>query len=67
MSAGFFAILGVLLGSISTYWVQNRMAARAEGFETQERLRRERMDAYSAFAASAIGRTPWPNQPVVPT
>jgi hypothetical protein len=30
------------------------MAGRAEDFATRERLRRERMDAYSAFAASAM-------------
>lgn len=54
MSAGIFAIAGVILGSVSTYLVQNVMARRAERFATRERLRRERMDAYSAFAAEAM-------------
>lgn len=54
MSGGVFAIVGVILGSVSTYLVQNLMARRAERFATQERLRRERMDAYCAFAADAM-------------
>ena len=54
MSPGIFAIVGVLIGSIATYLVQNLMARRAESFERQERLRRERMEVYSAFAAEAM-------------
>ncbi|WP_156384251.1 hypothetical protein [Marmoricola sp. Leaf446] len=54
MSAGIFAIVGVALGSALGYFGQRLMAGRAEEFARRERLRRERMDAYSAFAASAM-------------
>lgn len=54
MSAGIFAIVGVALGSLLTYAVQSRMARRAEDFATRERLRQERMDAYSALAADTM-------------
>ncbi len=54
MSGGIFAIIGVVLGSVLTYLVQNLMARRAEDFATRERHRRERMDAYSTFAADAM-------------
>lgn len=54
MTVGIFAIVGVVLGSVSTYLVQTLMAGRAEDFAMRERLRRERMDAYSAFAAAAM-------------
>lgn len=54
MSTGIFAVIGVALGSLLTYVVQDRMARRAETFATRERLRQERMDAYSAFASDSM-------------
>lgn len=54
MSSGIFAIIGVALGSALTYLVQSHMARRAEDFAQRERLRRERMDVYSAFAARTM-------------
>lgn len=54
MSSGIFAIIGVALGSVLTYLVQDRMARRAEDFARRERLRRERMDVYSTFAAGTM-------------
>jgi hypothetical protein len=54
MSTGIFAIVGVMLGSALGYFGQRLMAGRAEDFATREHLRRERMDAYSAFAAGAM-------------
>lgn len=54
MISGLFAIVGVALGSVLTYVVQSRMARRAEDFALSERLRRERMDAFTAFAAEAM-------------
>lgn len=54
MSSGVFAIIGVVLGTVLTYVVQNRMASRAEDFVQRQRLRDERLDAYSAFAAGVM-------------
>ncbi|MEV8631820.1 hypothetical protein AB0395_09200 [Streptosporangium sp. NPDC051023] len=46
------AVLGTLLGSLSTYLFQQRTAARAERVAREERLRQERLTAYSEFAAA---------------
>lgn len=48
------AVLGTLLGSIVTYSFQRRTAQRAERFARHERLRQERMSAYSGFAEAAM-------------
>lgn len=46
------AVLGTLLGSFSTYLFQQRTAMRAEAVAREERLRQERLAAYSEFAAA---------------
>jgi hypothetical protein len=48
------AVLGTLLGSIVTYTFQRRTTQRAEQFARHERLRQERMSAYTAFADAAM-------------
>jgi hypothetical protein len=44
------AVAGTLLGATTTHLFQRSHAARAEKFARAERLRRERIEAYSAFA-----------------
>ncbi|GAA3108978.1 hypothetical protein [Streptosporangium carneum] len=46
------AVLGTLLGSFSTYLFQRQTAVRAEAIAREERLRQERLAAYSEFAAA---------------
>jgi len=46
------AVFGTLFGSFSTYLFQQRTARRAEAGVRQEWLRRERVAAYSEFAAA---------------
>jgi hypothetical protein len=46
------AIVGTLLGSLSTYVFQQRIAARAKVEAREERLRQERVAAYSAYATA---------------
>ena len=48
------AVAGTLLGSALTYVFQRRTAGRAERFARDERLRQERMSAYSAFAEAVM-------------
>lgn len=46
--AGLFAIIGTLLGSLTTYLLQRQAAGRADA----DRLRQERLGAYSSYAAA---------------
>jgi hypothetical protein len=46
------AVAGTLLGSLSTYWFQQRGARRSEATARAERLRQERLIACSEFAAA---------------
>jgi hypothetical protein len=48
------AVTGTLLGSVVTYVFQRRTAGRAERFTRDERLRQERLSAYSAFAEAVM-------------
>ncbi|WP_455356334.1 hypothetical protein [Streptomyces sp. SYSU K217416] len=50
--ASLIAVTGTLLGSVSTFVFQRRSAQRAEGFAREERLRQERLAAYSAYAGA---------------
>jgi hypothetical protein len=54
LSAGVFTVVGVGLGSGLTFLIQTRVISRNERFSRTERLRRERMEIYSAFAAAAM-------------
>jgi hypothetical protein len=51
---GLIAILGAAAGSGLTYLLQRKMAVRAEEFAVAERVRAERMAAFSSFASSAM-------------
>jgi hypothetical protein len=46
------AVAGTLLGSTTSFLFQRRSADRAEGFARAERLRQERLTAYSAYAGA---------------
>jgi hypothetical protein len=48
------AVAGTLLGSVATYVFQRSTAGRAERFTRDERLRQERLAAYSAFAEAVM-------------
>jgi hypothetical protein len=50
--ASVIAICGTLLGSAITYLFQRLGAGRSERFASSERLRHERLAAYSAFAGA---------------
>jgi type II secretory pathway pseudopilin PulG len=48
------AVVGTLLGSLATHYFQRRNRADAERFERNERLRQERVSAYTAFGGALI-------------
>jgi hypothetical protein len=48
------AVVGTLLGSALTYFFQRRSVGRAEQFARDERLRRDRVSAYSTFAEAVM-------------
>lgn len=50
--AGVIAVLGTLLGSLTTHVFQQRTIARSEQFARGEQLRQERIDTYSAFGGA---------------
>lgn len=50
--AGGIAVLGTLLGSLTTHLFQQRTIARSEQFTRAERLRQDRIDSYSAFGGA---------------
>ncbi|MFD9821622.1 hypothetical protein [Streptomyces violascens] len=52
--ASAIAVLGTLLGSGITLAFQQRAAERGHRFTRDERLRRERLDAYSAYAGALL-------------
>ncbi|MDG4858331.1 hypothetical protein P8605_09225 [Streptomyces sp. T-3] len=52
--ASVIAVLGTLLGVGVTHAFQRRALARSEAFARDERLRQERMDAYSSYAGTLI-------------
>lgn len=48
------AVLGTLLGSLATHYFQRRNRADAERFERNERLRQERVRAYTTFGGALV-------------
>ncbi|MEU5716618.1 hypothetical protein AB0G71_12645 [Streptomyces sp. NPDC020403] len=52
--ASAIAVLGTLLGAGITLSFQQRTAVKGHQFARAERLRQERLDAYSAYAGSLI-------------
>jgi hypothetical protein len=48
------AVVGTLLGSLATHYFQRRNRADAERFERGERLRQERVSAYTAFGGALV-------------
>ncbi|MGW1197920.1 hypothetical protein ACWD4B_19085 [Streptomyces sp. NPDC002536] len=54
MGASIIAVVGTLLGSGVTYTFQQRAARRNEQFTRDEKLRQERLDAYSSFAGKLV-------------
>lgn len=48
------AVLGTLLGSLATHYFQRRNRADAERFERGERLRQERVSAYTTFGGALV-------------
>lgn len=48
------AVLGTLLGSLATHYFQRRNRLDAERFERSERLRQERVSAYTAFGGALV-------------
>jgi hypothetical protein len=52
--ASGIAVLGTLLGSGITLAFQQRTADRSHEFTRQEKLRQERLDAYSAYAGTLV-------------
>ncbi|MFF3817459.1 hypothetical protein ACFYYD_12745 [Streptomyces bluensis] len=52
--ASAIAVLGTLLGSGITLAVQQRTTDRSHEFTRREKLRQERLDAYSAYAGALL-------------
>ncbi|MGW0611217.1 hypothetical protein [Streptomyces sp. NPDC002788] len=52
--ASGIAVLGTLLGSGITLAFQQRTADRSHQFTRREKLRQERLDAYSAYAGALV-------------
>ncbi|MGX9886631.1 hypothetical protein [Streptomyces sp. NPDC002276] len=52
--ASAIAVLGTLLGSGITLLFQQRAVDKSHDFTQKERLRQERLDAYSAYAGALI-------------
>ncbi|MFJ9749553.1 hypothetical protein [Streptomyces chartreusis] len=52
--ASGIAVLGTLLGSGITLAFQQRTADRSHQFTRQEKLRQERLDAFSAYAGALV-------------
>lgn len=52
VATSLIAVLGTLLGSALTYRFQRRTETRAEHFTRGERLRQERIDAFSEFGGA---------------
>ncbi len=48
------AVVGTLLGSLATHYFQRRNRADAERFERGERLRQERVSAYTTFGGALV-------------
>ncbi len=48
------AVAGTLLGSLSTYWFQQKVAWRTEATARQERLRQDQLAACNEFAAAVL-------------
>ncbi|MFJ3310885.1 hypothetical protein ACIPSA_49725 [Streptomyces sp. NPDC086549] len=52
--ASAIAVLGTLLGSGITLAFQQRTTDRSHQFTRREKLRQERLDAYSAYAGALV-------------
>ncbi|MEU1013343.1 hypothetical protein [Streptomyces sp. NPDC005890] len=52
--ASAIAVLGTLLGSAITLAFQQRTTDRSHQFTRREKLRQERLDAYSAYAGALV-------------
>lgn len=52
--ASAIAVLGTLLGSAVTFAFQQRVAERGHDFTRGEKLRQERLDAYTAYAGALV-------------
>lgn len=50
ISASVVAVLGTLLGSLATYWIQRSTVRQQQALAGAERRRQERVDAISAYA-----------------
>ena len=48
------AVVGTLLGSLATHYFQRRNRADAERFERNERLRQERVSAYTTYGGALV-------------
>jgi len=48
------AVVGTLLGAVVTHYFQRRNRADAEHFERSERLRQERLSAYTTFGGALV-------------
>ncbi|GAA3370090.1 hypothetical protein GCM10020367_15340 [Streptomyces sannanensis] len=54
MGTALIAVVGTLLGSVATYWFQWRTTERAAVLTRAEKLRQERIAAYSTFASALV-------------
>ncbi|MFI2365802.1 hypothetical protein [Promicromonospora sp. NPDC019610] len=52
IATGLFAVFGTLLGVLATYWVQKSTVKQQEDLAREERLRQDRVSAYTVFAGA---------------
>lgn len=52
IATGLFAVFGTLLGVLATYWVQKSTVKQQEDLAREERLRQDRVGAYTEFAGA---------------
>lgn len=52
VATSLVAVLGTLLGSVATYWIQRSTVRQQEGLARAERLRQERVEAFTGYGGA---------------
>lgn len=52
IATSLIAVFGTLLGSVATYWIQRSTVRQQEGLARAERLRQERVEAFTEYGGA---------------
>lgn len=52
IATSLIAVCGTLLGSVATYWIQRSTVRQQEGLARAERLRQERVEAFTEYGGA---------------